>query len=244
MSHTPRGFHMRVAAATDSATNTIGVTRRDESTTVLLIRHAHTSAIDDRLLCGREPGITLSRVGVFQAEELGHTLSASCRLAAVYSSPLERARATADAIARHQRANLPVHVHDALIEIDFGVWTGKTFDQLDADPRWQAFNRTRATATIPGGESLWAVQAHVVATIAYLARHHRGVTIALVSHAEIVRVALLCYLGRSLDVSHELEIAPASVSAISVSPNGVHVQFVNRCAAALSGRAMPRLHVK
>jgi len=146
-------------------------------------------------------------------------------------------------VARHQRANVTVYVHDALIELDFGAWTGKTVDQLDADPRWWAFNRTRASATIPGGESPRAVQAHIVATIAYLANHHRGETIALVSHAEIVRMALLRYQGVSLDRFHELEIAPASVSAVNVSPDGVHVQFVNRDSAALRGH-FPRLHAK
>jgi broad specificity phosphatase PhoE len=226
---------MRVADAIHSATNTPRIIRRDESTTVLLIRHGHTTAID-RWLCGRQQGITLSGLGVVEAEELGQTLAACCHLAAIYSSPLERARDTADAIARYQRSSvqqLCVDICDALNEIDFGAWTGKTFDELDADPRWQAFNRTRASATIPGGESPHAAQHRIVAAITHVARDHRGKTVALVSHAEIVRMALLHYQAISLDHYHELEILPASVSAVSVSPDGTHVQFVNRCAAAL-----------
>jgi broad specificity phosphatase PhoE len=226
-----RECHKRVAGDTDSATNTTGVGRRDSSTTVLLIRHAHTDAIASHRLCGRLLGITLSGIGVLQAEELGRTLALACHLEAIYSSPLERAYHTAHAIARHQHAH--VELCDALLEVDYGVWTGKTFEQLDADPRWRDFNRARAMASVPGGEQPTAVQQRAVAAVASLAAKHAGATIALVTHAEIVRFALLHYRSASLDCHHELEIAPASVSAVNISPDGVHVQFVNRCAAAL-----------
>jgi broad specificity phosphatase PhoE len=225
-----RDCHMRVARTTELATSGSRVVRRDQSTTVLLIRHAHTRTLD-RVLAGRQLGITLSGVGVLEAEELGRTLRASCRLAAIYSSPLERARATASAIARHQQ--LRVALCDALNEIDFGAWTGRTFDALDADPQWQVFNRTRAMATIPGGEHPQLAQRRIVAAVDDLARRHRGETIALVSHAEMVRSALLHYRGESLDRYHQLEIMPASVSAVAIWPSGAHVLFINRRAAAL-----------
>jgi probable phosphoglycerate mutase len=210
--------------------NTTRFVRRDESTTVLLIRHAHTDAIGHRL-CGRLLGIPLSAMGVSEAEELGCTLAASCRLAAIYSSPLERAHDTAISIAQHQP--LGVQVCEALLEVDFGVWTGRTFEELDADPRWHHFNQARATASIPGGEPPLGVQHRIVAAVERLAAKHAGAAIALVTHAEIVRFALLHYRSVSLDRHHELEIEPASVSALSVSPDGVFVQFVNRRAAAL-----------
>lgn len=226
-----RSFHMRVGRTTESATNTTRVVRRDESTTVLLIRHAHTDAIARRRLSGRLLGITLSALGVLEAEELGRTLGASCRLAAIYSSPLERAHETATAIARYQEAR--VELCDALLEVDFGVWTGRTFDELDGDPRWHDFNHARASAMIPGGERPLAVQRRIVAAVERLAAKHPGATIALVTHAEIVRFALLQYRSESLDLYHELKIEPASVSAVSISPDGVYVQFVNRRADAL-----------
>jgi broad specificity phosphatase PhoE len=230
MSIATRDCHMRGSSDIHSVGQYTRVIRRDESTTVLLIRHAHTLAIGRRL-CGRQLGITLSGLGVLAAEELGRTLAASCRLAAIYSSPLERARATAHAIARHQQSR--VHVCDALNEIDFGAWTGKTFHELDADPRWRTFNASRASAMIPGGEQPHAAQRRIVAAIAHLSREHRGETIALVSHAEIVRFALLHYRSASLDRYHEIDVEPASVSSVNVSPAGGHVVFVNRRAAAL-----------
>ena len=230
MTRASQRFHMRAVGATHSATNTTRGVRRDESTTVLLIRHAHTDAIARRL-CGRRLGITLSAIGVSEAEELGRTLAASCRLAAIYSSPLERAHDTATSIARHQQVG--VELCEALLEVDFGVWTGRTFEELDDDPRWHDFNQARATATIPGGEKPLAVQRRIVTAVERLAATHPGATIALVTHAEIVRFALLKYRSASLDSYYELDIEPASVSAVSVSPEGVFVQFVNRRAAAL-----------
>ena len=119
------------------------------------------------------------------------------------------------------------------MEIDFGDWTGKTFAELDDDPRWHAFNRARASAIIPGGEAPQVVQLRMVAAVARLAARHRGTTIALVSHADVVRFALLRYLSVSLDRCHEIEIAPASISAVTVSADSVRILFVNREAAAM-----------
>jgi probable phosphoglycerate mutase len=203
----------------------------DESTIVLLIRHAHTDAIG-RTLCGRQLGITLSGIGVSQAEELGRALGASTSLHAIYSSPLERARATADTIARHQHVR--TQVSEDLHEIDFGAWTGKTFEQLARDPAWHAFNRTRARAIVPGGEQPHAVQRRIVAAVARLAARHRGAAIALITHGDVVRSALLYYQSMSLDRYDAFEIAPASVSAVEVNAGGqVRVLFINRAAGAL-----------
>ena len=192
--------------------------------TVLLIRHAHTDAIGLRL-SGRLPGIELSASGAAQAERLGERLAAEFPLAAIYSSPLERARVTAAAVARHQRAR--VEVCDDLSEIDFGSWTGKTFDELDADPAWHVFNRARAAARIPGGERPADVQARSVGAIARLADLHPGRTIAVVSHGDVLRFALLHYCSISLDLYYCLDIEPGSVSAVRLSSAGARVLYVN-----------------
>jgi broad specificity phosphatase PhoE len=230
MSIATRECQVRVSGTTQKVGGGIRVVPRDERTTVLLIRHAHTDAIG-RWLCGRRLGITLSGAGVLQAEELGRALGETARLAAIYSSPLERARDTAEAIARHQHVD--VRLCNDLVEIDFGAWTGKTFEELDADPAWQTFNRARASAVVPGGEAPAIVQQRIVSAVSRLAARHADATIALVSHAEVVRSALLQYRSASLDRYHELDVAPASVSAVVVSRAGVRILFVNRAASAM-----------
>jgi probable phosphoglycerate mutase len=193
------------------------------ATTTLLVRHAHTDAIGVRL-CGRTPGIHLSAKGSAEADWLGRGLAADS-LAAIYASPLERAVETARAIAKHQGTG--IELRDELSEIDFGDWTGKTFAELDQDPRWHTFNRCRATASIPGGETAIAVQARMLTVLRTLAAAHQGQRIAVVSHGDPLRYAVLHFAGVPLDRYDRIEIAPASVSAVVWGREGPRLQYVN-----------------
>jgi len=182
-------------------------------TTVLLVRHAHTTAIDS-WLCGRSSGVPLSSLGHAQALALAEALQ-STKLAAIYSSPLERAVATATAIASaHSRG---VEICQGLTEVDFGRWTGLSFAALSRDPEWHAFNTSRATAIVPEGEQPGEVQARIVHTIARLSAAHRGATVACVTHADVIRCAVLHYQRRSLDDYHQLTIDPASITTVRLS---------------------------
>jgi broad specificity phosphatase PhoE len=197
--------------------------RITESTTVLLIRHAHTAAVDG-WLCGRLSGVPLSSLGQTQAIALAQGLR-STTLAAIYSSPLERAVSTARAVAAQQSCE--VETCDGLIEIDFGRWTGQTFAALANDPDWKAFNSARAAAVIPEGERPDAAQTRIIHTLATLAGLHQGTTIACVTHADIIRFALLHYQRRSLDEYHSLTIDPASISVVVLSGAGPDVVAIN-----------------
>jgi probable phosphoglycerate mutase len=207
-------------------------------TTVLFVRHAHTAAIGVEL-CGRRAGYPLSALGESQSEDLGHALRAT-PLAAIYSSPLERAQATARAIALHQSCG--VDTCTDLNEIDFGRWTGRTFVALDDDPGWHTFNRARGSAVVPDGEQPAAAQERIVRATAQLAAMHRGQIIVLVTHADLVRFALLHYLSRPLDAYDSLTIDPASVTVVTVAPNEATILCVNTDVASLNvpvGRADP-----
>ena len=193
------------------------------TTTALLVRHAHTDAIG-RILAGRAAGVPLSTAGRIQADHLGRAL-ASAPLAAVYTSPLERAVDTARAIAGHQ--SVTVTEDAALNEIDFGEWTGLTLSELEDMENWRAFNRQRASARIPGGEAPQCVQQRMVAAIARLTAAHAGSTIALVSHGDVIRSAVLHVAGSSLDLYDRFEISPASVTAMEVSGAYVRLVYVN-----------------
>ena len=97
---------------------------------------------------------------------------------AIYRSPLERALQTAEALARNM--NLEVRQSAAANEINFGEWTGKPFDELSGDERWQRFNSHRSMTTIPGGESFLEVQNRIVKEIESLALQQRDARVAIV----------------------------------------------------------------
>jgi probable phosphoglycerate mutase len=129
---------------------------------------------------------------------------------------LERAVETADVIANEMRLRFEVSAN--LNEIDYGGWTGKTFDSLAADPAWQSFNSSRADAAIPGGESITNVQRRMIYLLGRLSKDHDGGNVVLVSHAEPIRIVLRYCLGATEYMHDRLEISPASLSAIRLSP--------------------------
>lgn len=175
-------------------------------------------------LSGRTPGIHLSAEGRADADRLGRGLAGEM-LTAIYTSPLERAVETARPIA--QRHGIVATVREELSEIDFGAWTGHTFAELEQDRHWQIYNRCRASASIPGGESPPAVQSRMVAVLKTLAASHEGQRIAIVSHADPLRYAVLHFTGASLDRYSDVTILPASVSAVVWLPEGPRLLYVN-----------------
>lgn len=117
-------------------------------TKVILVRHA----VNDFLpkgIAGRKPGVHLNAEGKRQAESLAEHL-ARLPIAAIFSSPLERARETAEPLAR--RLGQHVEFAPELLEVDFGDWTGKSLQELDAIPLWEHWNSFRSCTQIPNGE--------------------------------------------------------------------------------------------
>ena len=179
----------------------------------LLIRHGLSDAVG-RWLAGRREGVPLNPAGRQQAEQLSAALRWA-PLTAIYTSPLERAVDTARPIARVHE--LTVETREALTEMDFGAWTGKSFAELSASPDWQAFNSDRCHACPPGGEPLVEVQRRIVEELVGLSRQHAGQVIAVVTHAELIRCAIASFEGCSLDDVRALEISPAHVSTVGIA---------------------------
>jgi probable phosphoglycerate mutase len=193
------------------------------ATTVFLVRHAEHDALP-RMLCGRMPGVTLGSLGRAQAARLAERLAPE-GLAAVYASPLERARETAEPIA--EAAGVAVQPEPALNELDYGGWAGRTWEELGGDPAWRAWNADRTQGRPPGGETLGEVQARVAGWLEAVRDRHAGERLAAVAHAEPIRAALVWALGAPLAALDRLEIGPASVSVVVAGDWGFRVHAIN-----------------
>lgn len=156
------------------------------------------------------PGVGLTEPGLEQARTLAETLK-NHAIHAIYSSPLERARATASPLAAAR--DLPIRIEPGLNEVEFGDWTGLTFEELERRDDWQAFNARRGAAHIPGGESPAASQARIVATLGGIQLAHPGETVVAITHADMIRYALLHAAGAPLDDVHTIKVPPASAHA-------------------------------
>jgi probable phosphoglycerate mutase len=188
-------------------------------TTFFLVRHALCDPVGKRII-GRMPGIPLNADGREQAAALGERL-AGLRFDAIVSSPLDRARETAGAIAL--RNGPAVTTDDGLIELDFGEWTGAEIADLADDERWQRFNRFRSGARAPEGESMLDVQHRVVGVLERLGYTSPAGHIAIVSHLDVLRAALCHYLGMPLDHFDRLDLLPASVTILELSEWGARL---------------------
>lgn len=191
--------------------------------TMLLIRHAEHVEFG-RVLSGRRANVALSKEGLRQAEILSDLLG-TLALAAVYSSPRERAWYTAREIAEPHA--LPVATDAGLEEIDFGRWEGCSFAELDDDPDWLSWNQSRGRARAPGGESMTEAADRAFATVARIAGEHPDRMVAAVSHCDIIRgIAARC-LGLPLDNILRFDVDPASVSRIHFAGGRSRMTSIN-----------------
>lgn len=192
-------------------------------TTFLLVRHA-AHVRQDRLVVGRMPGVGLGGPGLAQVDRLADRLGAK-PADAVWSGPLERAVATAGPVAA--RLGLEVRVTPALDELDYGDWTGRSPDELAAEPAWGPWNAFRSGTRVPGGETMLEVQARVVGLAGRLREAHPDGRVVLVSHAEVLRALLLHHLGVPLDLFWRVALDPGSVSVLEVTGDGARVLRLN-----------------
>jgi len=199
-------------------------TKPSAATTILLVRHGQTPTTG-KVLPGRASGLHLADEGLEQAEIAAERIGALGKIAAVYSSPLERARETAAPISR--ALGLRTRVDRGLFECDFGDWTGKELSKLMKLPEWQTVQRAPSTFRFPGGESFTEMQTRMVSTLDRLRAQHPGGTIVCVSHADTIKAAVAHALGTHIDLFQRIVISPASVSAISWHGGGPIVLAVN-----------------
>ena len=191
-----------------------------------LVRHGEHVWRGRGILAGRSAGVGLTAAGSAQIAAVGERLAGE-HIVALYTSPLQRTRESADILAT--RLNLPVQCRDDLIELDFGEWTGLTFDEVRRDIRWEAWRACRSLAAVPGGESMRRAQQRIVDALAELHVAHRRGTIAVVSHGDLIRAALLFALGMPLDLHARIEIELASISTIEFGDSGCRVRRLNEC---------------
>lgn len=193
------------------------------TTTVFLVRHGSHDRLG-KVLCGRMDGVSLSEDGKAEAARTAERLAGE-NLSALYVSPMDRARETAEPIAA--ATGLEPRQEPDINEIDFGAWSGKRFEELHGDPQWDVWNRDRSHARAPGGEAIWEVQSRAVRWIERIVAEHPEQAVCAVSHGDVIK-SLLCHaLGLSLDFTQRFEVSPASVSVIAAGDWGLKVHSIN-----------------
>lgn len=157
----------------------------------------------------------MSAEGHLQAQALAKSIAERYEVDQLISSPLERATETARYLSDALR--LPITTHEGVIELDYGAWLGKNFDDIRESTHWQHYTRLRSLLGPPQGELMLEVQTRAWTALReimepYLDAEHA--TVAVVSHGDVIRSLLVLLLGMPLDNIHRVEVSPASLNEI------------------------------
>jgi broad specificity phosphatase PhoE len=192
-------------------------------TTFLLIRHGETNAGAE--ISGRLPHVHLSENGKREVSCLSEKL-ALLEVDLIAASPLDRTRETAELISA--RIKSPVEYYDALLEIDFGEWTGRSFDELEQIELWHLWQQFRSGTRIPGGELIVEVQTRAVLQLERLHQQLPNGVVAVVSHGDPIKAMIAYYIGLSLENMRRLRIQTASLTTLIVTRWGAELVGLNR----------------
>jgi probable phosphoglycerate mutase len=210
-------------------------------TLVLLVRHGLTAGTGS-VLTGRTPGIGLDDRGRDQAAALAARL-AGVALDAIVSSPLQRCRETADAIAAARDGHPVAVTEDArFAEVAYGDWTGKPIKRLTKEPLWRVVQAHPSAVRFPGqdGESLPGVQERAVAAIRdWNTRLGPKAGYLVCSHGDVIKSILADSLGMHLDMFQRIQVDPCSVSVVRYTPLRPFVIRMNDTGTGLSKPAGP-----
>jgi broad specificity phosphatase PhoE len=195
---------------------------------ILLIRHGDTE-LTGRVLYGRMPGVHLSEEGHRQAQALAKSVAARYQVDEIISSPLERAIETAQHLS--DALKQPIRTNEAVIELDYGVWLGKSFEDIRESSHWQHYNRLRSLIGPPEGELMLEVQTRAWTALRAIMEPYLGAsdaTVAIVSHGDVIRSLLVLLLGMPLDHIYRLEVSPASLNEIVFDGHYARVVRINQ----------------
>ncbi len=193
---------------------------------IVVVRHGRTAANARGLLLGRADP-PLDAEGTRQAAALGAECAA-LDVARVVTSPLQRCRQTAEAVAAAVGGAVEVAVDERWIELDYGEFDGRAFGDLPAGT-WDAW-RADIGWRPPGGESLADLGARVRDACAELAPEARDRDVVVVSHVSPIKAAVAWALGVGDEVVWRLWVAPASITRIGWGSAGTVLRSFNEVA--------------
>ncbi|MGC8464664.1 MAG: histidine phosphatase family protein [Acidimicrobiales bacterium] len=202
-------------------------------TLLVLVRHGRTPTTGS-VLPGRTPGLHLSPEGQIEAAATAQRLlSAYPTPAAIYSSPMERALETAEPYS--VLSKVAVEVNEALVECEFGDWTGRELKELAQLPEWRMVQSQPSRFRFPSGESFAEMSARMTGFLAMVSERHPGSVVVAYSHADPIKALVADVLGLHLDLFQRIIISTATPSIIGIVDGSPSILSVNT-SATLPGK--------
>ena len=186
---------------------------------IYLLRHAQSVANTKGILAGQDDSVELSKAGFKQAESLISYLSA-IKFSKVYSSPLTRCIQTI-APFMEKNSKLDFQVDNRVIEMNYGKWSGRKLAVLSKDPKWKNVQNNPAGFTFPQGESFKSMRKRVDLALADLKT--KNGPILVVTHGDIIKMAITSSLGLPINRFQSFVVEPASLTIINLEKSGTTI---------------------
>ena len=178
---------------------------------IIFLRHGQAKNNTERVLAGRTEGIPLTEVGIKQAEHTAELLE-HMNISAIYSSPIQRAKHTAEIVGQHN--SIDVTIDDRLIELDMGKFTGMPYDEIinSHGNVFMKFYNGELEIAHNGVETFFDVKKRVLAIVNHVMENHPDENVVLVTHMDPIKAMLSTIVDLSATNLFELIIANASLN--------------------------------
>ena len=186
---------------------------------IYLLRHAQSVANTKGILAGQDDSVELSKVGFKQAESLVSYLSA-IKFSKVYSSPLTRCLQTI-APFMEKNSKIDFQIDNRVIEMNYGKWSGRKLVVLSKDPKWKSVQNNPAGFTFPQGESFKSMRRRIDLALTNL-KKEKG-PILVVTHGDIIKMAITSSLGLPINRFQSFVVEPASLTIINLGKSGATI---------------------
>ncbi len=178
---------------------------------IIFLRHGQAKNNLERILTGRTPGVPLTEKGIDQAEKAAKFLE-HMNISAIYSSPIERAKHTAEIVGKHN--SLDVTIDDRLIELDMGKFTGVPYDEIfnSHGNVFMKFYNGELEIAHNGVETFSEVKKRILGIVDHVIENHPDQNVVLVTHMDPIKAMLSTVVDLTPTNLFELIIANASLN--------------------------------
>ena len=178
---------------------------------IIFLRHGQAKNNTERILAGRTEGIPLTDTGIKQVEHTAQLLE-HMNISAIYSSPIQRAKHTAEIVGEH--TSLDITIDDRLIELDMGKFTGMPYDEIfnSHGNVFMKFYNSELEIAHNGVETFVEVKKRVLGIVDYIIEKHPDENVVLVTHMDPIKAMLATVVDLSPTNLFELIIANASLT--------------------------------
>ena len=199
---------------------------------IIFLRHGQAKNNTERILSGRTPGDPLTDIGMTQTQQTAELLE-HMNISAIYSSPIQRAKHTAEIVGKHN--SIDVKIDDRLIELDMGKFTGVPYDEIFSSHGnvFLKFYNGELEIAHNGVETFADVKKRVTSIVDEIIEKHPDQNVVLVTHMDPIKAMLSNVVDLSPTNLFELIIANASLNLFrekdrKFSLSGINVMHPTR----------------